>query len=869
VTFLFTDIEGSTVRWELDPKGMSEGLTDHDVLLRSTIDAHGGVVFSTGGDGFGAAFADAVSALRAAVDAQDRVRLPVRMGLHTGTAEERDGNYFGRTLNRAARIMAAAHGGQIVVSDVTAALIRDDCEVTDLGEHRLAGVERVMRLWQVGGREFPPLRTSTAITGNLPTPLDSFVGRIEELDVLSRLMKTQRIVTVVGVGGMGKTRLVIEVCHREQSDSTGDVWFVDLAMAQSDGAVVEEVASLFGVQAAPGRSVEDRLIESLEPRTAVLIFDNCEHVMRPAAGLIDRLLHACPTLKIVATSREALMLRGEHVMALGPLSMGDDSCDEVADAVALFVDRLSAESGPITIGDDDRAAVMEICRRLDGMPLAIELAAARARTLGVTGVLARLGERLRLLSGGWRTAAGRQHTLSATLDWSYVLLDEREQVMFDRLAVFVGWFTLDDAVAVAGHPPLDELDVLDALSGLVDKSMCTVDVGATPTRYRYLETMRSYGRDHLSRSGMLAEYRNRHVAHLAASARLVREALVGPDELEASRHAERLTADLRAALGWAVDQYLDEVIDAVAALAPVMGVRGSYEIRGWCFDLRDDLHDQPRVQAAASHHALYSKGDLTEARRVCRRLLEISSDSSIVAWMILGSVEFNEGHFDQAVDCHTRAYEIGEAHTDDLFLHALAPTLLAITLAVTGRDASELAEQALDRARTLKWPTGLAFAHCAAGQAKLYTDPVASLEEFNRAVAIAVEVGSRQAEALGQTHVIYFQSALLPRAELAAAWSRLLRHIQQTGDMTDALITLSEVMKLLHGAGRLRTAALICGWLDGWSGRNPQKRGDHEAAIAEVRQSVGDQWDPLFRQGRSMTNAEVLGLACEELDTID
>ena len=211
------------MRWELDPGGMTEALTEHDVLLRSVIDANGGVVFSTGGDGFAAAFADAPSALRAAVEVQDRVRLPVRMGLHTGTAEERDGNYFGRTLNRAARIMSAGHGGQIVVSDVTAALVVDDWDVTDLGEHRLAGVERLMRLWQVGARDFPPLRTSTAIVGNLPAPLDRFVGRTEELRVLSDLMEAQRLVTVVSVGGMGKTRLVIEACRRRHSRRWGVV----------------------------------------------------------------------------------------------------------------------------------------------------------------------------------------------------------------------------------------------------------------------------------------------------------------------------------------------------------------------------------------------------------------------------------------------------------------------------------------------------------------------------------------------------------------------------------------------------------------------------------------------------------------------
>ena len=328
VTFLFTDIEGSTVRWELDPAVMSAALAEHDVLLRSTIEAHGGVVFSTGGDGFAAAFADAASAMRAALEAQDRVGLPVRMGLHTGTAVERDGNYFGRTLNRAARIMSAGHGGQIVLSDVTAALIRDDADVVDLGEHRLAGVDRAIRLWQVGGREFPPLRTSTAVAGNLPAPLDSFVGRTEELDVLSDLMRTHP------PGDRGRGRRDGQDPTRDrslpprQATSTAACGSSISALARSDSAVVEEAASLFGLQAAPGRSVEDRLIEYLEPRTVLLVFDNCEHVMRPAAGLIDRLLQACPALKVVATSREALMLRGEHVMALGPLSMDDDSGDD-------------------------------------------------------------------------------------------------------------------------------------------------------------------------------------------------------------------------------------------------------------------------------------------------------------------------------------------------------------------------------------------------------------------------------------------------------------------------------------------------------------------------------------------------------------
>jgi predicted ATPase/class 3 adenylate cyclase len=869
VTFLFTDIEGSTVRWERDPDAMGAALTEHDDFLRSTIEDNGGTVFSTGGDGFAAAFADAASALQAAVDGQGRLGLPVRMGLHTGSAEERDGNYFGRTLNRTARIMSAGHGGQILLSDVTAGLVRDDVEVTDLGEHRLAGVETPMRLWQVGHVQFPPLRTVSLATGNLPVTLDSFVGRTNEFEMLSELVKNRRLVTVVGVGGMGKTRLVVEAFHRTQFDVPDGVWFVDLSLAQSDSAVVDEVASLFGLQASPGRSVEDRLVEYLESKTAVVVFDNCEHVMRPTATLIDLLLHTCPMLKIVATSREALMLRGEHVMPLGPLSIDAARDHADVDSVALFLERVIAEGGSADVDEHDRGVVLDICRQLDGMPLAIELAAARARTLGVVGVLARLGESLRLLSGGWRTGAGRQRTLSATLDWSYVLLDEREQAVFDHLSVFVGWFTLDDGVAVVGNPRLDDVDVLDVVSGLVDKSMCTVDLSTTPARYRYLETMRSYGRDHLSRSGTLVEGRKRHAGHFAATARRVRKALVGPDELDASREAERLVADLRAALGWAVEQHLEAVIDDIADLALVMAVRGAYEMSSWCHDLRDDLPENARVQAVAAYHALFSTGDLAEMRRLCERTIELTDGwLRASSWMNLGFAAFNEGRFDQAVEYNLHAYELGEDATDELFDRVLIPAGLAIVLGATGRDATDFVKLALDRAYAANWPSGIAYANYAAGLAISYTDPAASLVSLNRAVHIAAGVGNRSAEAVSQTVVIHLQSVLLPPGELAVALIDLLRRLQHIGDTNITLLALSQVVELLDKVGRQTPAALICGWLDGRSGRDVQTVGDHDAALAAVRQSVGAQWDELLDRGRSMTSGQIIDHACDELAAI-
>ena len=668
---------------------------------------------------------------------------------------------------------------------------------------------------------------------------------------------------------MGKTRLVVEACRRARSGVDGGVWFVDLALVSSESAIVEEAAGLFGLQAVPGRSMKDGLIEYLESRTTLLVFDNCEHVMRSVAGLIDRLLTACPGLKVVATSREALLLQGEHVMALGPMSMEDHNGEGYADSVALFVDRLTAEGGPAIGDDDERAVVLEICRQLDGMPLAIELAAGRARTLGTTDVLARLGERLRLLSGGWRTGVSRQQTLSATLDWSYVLLGEREQVVFDRLSVFVGWFTLGDAVAVAGDSTLGDSDLLDAMSALVDKSMCTVDLHGTPTRYRYLETMRSYGRDHLSKSGTLTEFRDRHAAHLAASASIITHLLVGPDELEAARSAERLMPDLRAALGWAVDRHLDDVIDEVAALAVPMNTRGSYEMGGWCYELRHDFADRPAVQAAAMRHALHAYADYTETRRLAHRLIEISTTDPWLAWFCLAIVEYNESHFDRTVEYQTRAYEIGEARPDDRWVHTQNPTWLAVFLAASGHDPGGLVEESFARARATSWPTALAVAHFSAGNALLYTDPIASLEELNRGLELAVRVGNGTAESLCQMLINILQATLLPPGELATLMVRHLRRLQGSDDTNGAPLALSQVLKLLNRTERWRTAALICGWLDGRSGVNVRSINEHEAAIAAVRQALGDQWDPLFQQGRIMTRTQILDTTCDELRTID
>jgi hypothetical protein len=481
-----------------------------------------------------------------------------------------------------------------------------------------------------------------------------------------------------------------------------------------------------------------------------------------------------------------------------------------------------------------------------------------------------LGERLRLLSGGWRTGVGRQQTLSATLDWSYVLLDGQEQVVFDRLSVFVGWLTLDDALAVVGDSTLGDLDILDAISALADKSMCTVDVHATPTRYRYLETMRSYGRDHLHKSGALTEFRDRHAAHLAASARVITQMLVGPDELEASRRAERLMPELRAALGWAVERHLDDVIDDIAVLAVPVGAKSSYEMIGWFYDLRHDLLDRPAVQTAAMVHALHAKADYTETRRLAHWLIEMSTDEPWFAWFSLSTVEYNESHFDRTVEYQTRAYEIGEARPDDRWVHTQNPTWLAVFLAASGHDPGDLIEQSFARARAAQWPSALAAAHFAAGLARLlHTDQSASLEHLHRGLELAIQIGNGTVESLCQMSISALQFAVLPPGELAMVLIRQLRGLQDAGATNGAPLALSQVLILLNQTERWRTAALICGWLDGRSGQGAQTIDDHQAAIASVREALGDQWDKLLEQGRDMTSTHILDIACDELQTID
>src|SRR6201996_6792923 len=429
---------------------MRKALAAHDEVLRQAIEAHSGLMFKHTGDGVCAAFASPHSAVDAAVAAQRVLELPVRMGMATGEAELRDGDYFGAVLNRAARVMAAGHGGQILLTDSTAALL-SGVDLTDLGPRRLRDLPGSVEVFQVRApglrTDFPALRALDAGPGNLRPGLTSFIGRESEVDQVQTALKVHRLVTLTGVGGVGKTRLALEVAARLVDEFPDGVWLFELAAVADPAAVPDAVAAVLGITQQPGKTVSGGVAAALEGRVRLLVFDNCEHVRDAAADLIEAILAASATTKIVATSREGLGIADEQLWPVPSLDFGAgiDSA-----AVSLFVERAQHVSPRFTFGDDgEAAAVVEICRRLDGIPLAIELAASRMATMTASEVRDRLDQRLRLLVGS-RRGMERHQTLRHAVTWSYDLLDDAEKALLDRCSVLAGGFDLQSACAVAG-----------------------------------------------------------------------------------------------------------------------------------------------------------------------------------------------------------------------------------------------------------------------------------------------------------------------------------------------------------------------------------------------------------------------------------
>jgi predicted ATPase/class 3 adenylate cyclase len=501
VTFLFTDVEGSTRRWEADAETMRAALAAHDEVLRSAIEAHGGFLFKHTGDGVCAAFASPRYAVDAAVAAQRALELPVRMGLATGEAELRDGDYFGAVLNRAARVMAAGHGGQVLLADSTAVLL-SGVDLLDLGPRRLRDVPMPVGVFQVQAEglrtEFPPLRALDTSPGNLRPATTSLIGRESEVAEIETAVRSHQLVTLTGVGGVGKTRLALEVGSRLADEFPDGVWVFELAAVTDPAAVPDAVAAVLGITQQPGKSVSESVVAALEGRLRLLVFDNCEHVLDSAADLIHAIITHSATVRVLATSREGLEIAQEQVH---PVQSLDVTASIDSAAARLFIERAQAFTpGFSIIHSDDAAAVTEICRRLDGIPLAVELAASRMASMTASDVRDRLDHRFQLLVGS-RRGLERHQTLRQAVAWSYDLLDKSEKALLDRCSVFFGGFDLQSACAIAGLDDSDEYAVLDLLDALVRKSLLTVDRSARRARYSMLETIRQFAEEQLVASG--------------------------------------------------------------------------------------------------------------------------------------------------------------------------------------------------------------------------------------------------------------------------------------------------------------------------------------------------------------------------------
>ena len=562
VTFLFSDIEGSTRRWQDAPQSMTVAVERHDEILRTVIEGAGGYVFTTAGDSFAAAFARTGDAVRAALEIQAQLNreawapdaeIPVRIGLHAGEASERDGDYFGLAVNRAARLMGVANGGQIVVSDVVRELLASgDVEphlLTDLGLHRLKDLSGSTRVWQVDpgpvAAEFPRLSSLDAFRHNLPLELEALVGREAEAARLQELVGEHRLTTVVGPGGVGKTRLALHGVAELVDDHPDGVWFIDLAPV---GADVESIAAAIGravgFDARHGESWSDTMVASFSTKQTLLLLDNCEHVLDGVSVLARRLLTMAPQARLLATSRERLGLAEEQVVLLGPLDAGSE----------LFTARASAVN-PAFDAAASAEAIDEICRRLDGLPLAIELAAARVASLQPEEILARLDQRFRILRGRDRTVEPRHQTLAATIDWSYQQLEPVQQDLMDRLGVLTGSFDLPSAVGIAASD-LDEIDVADILDELVAKSLLVTYRFGSATRYRLLDSMASYAAERLESRGVGATMRRQHAEMRAARCVRLAGLVAAGGEVEgvgAFRTVIEDALDITGAFDWACE----------------------------------------------------------------------------------------------------------------------------------------------------------------------------------------------------------------------------------------------------------------------------------------------------------------------------
>lgn len=867
ITFLFTDIEGSTRRWEADAEAMRAALRAHDDVLRDAVERHRGWVFKHTGDGMCAAFASPGSAVAAAITAQGAVQLPVRMGMATGEAELRDGDYFGPVLNRVARVMSSGHGGQILLDGATAGLL-SRIDLVDLGPRRLRDLTRPVEVFQVRApglrTELPPLRALDVTPGNLRPQITSLVGRESELAEIADALVAHRLVTLTGVGGVGKTRLALEVAGRSADRFPDGVWLIELAPVTDPAVIPEAVAGLLGVTQQPGLSVADSVAAAQEARSRLLVFDNCEHVLDAAAELIQTILVRAPAVRILATSREGLRVPDEQLRPVPSLDVHDGIDSAAAE---LFIERARSVAADASLSGADEGAVVEICQRLDGIPLAIELAASRLQSMTVTEVRDRLDDRFRLLVGS-RRGLERHQTLRHAVAWSYDLLDDAEKTLLARCSVFAGGFDLAAASAVAGSG--DELMTLDVLDALVRKSLVAADRTATRTRYSMLETVRQFGEEQLDAADTAATTRAAHARYYAGREADVLALWDSPRQREAYAWFVSELANLRCAFRWCSDhKHIDDAA-AIAFYAAFLGVwLEQYEPLGWAEEL-----------IASARRAEHRR--LAQLYMVAAESYVTGRVQDAVGYADRGLAALASGRFD-AIPFHFETWPSGVYVANgqperwiQVCRSAIAGALespigpraclvLAFNVVGTDDEAREIAADLLTDVDNIDNPLLRCIVLLAYGLAYHATDPVKAYDALHRGLGFARRSGNRWAE--------YHLAAGLARTAVSA------------GNLAEALEYLELAIRNFADSGNFSlmntSLAILAGVLDKLGCYEPASTVSACAAhpwtrtanpeiittVAHLREMLGGPaYESLARTGQHLTDAAMAAYALEQIE---
>lgn len=944
VTFLFTDIEGSTKLAQKYPDEMPALLARHHEILHQSIQAQNGYIFQIIGDAFCVAFSSAVETVNAAIDAQQCLQseqwspaaIKVRMGIHTGIAQIKDdGQYSGyTTMASTQRIMSAGQGGQVLISGATRELVRDslpaNTELMDLGEKRLKDLLRPERLYQlnISGLPsiFPPLKTLDSFLNNLPIQLTSFIGREKEIAEVQQELAEHRLVTLTGSGGTGKTRLSLQVAADLLEKFDHGVWFIELAPLTDPDLIPQTILSTIGVQEQQGKTPLNVLKEYLHEKQTLIVLDNCEHLVVASAQVVNALLNASPKLKIIASSREALGVKGEASYPVPSLSLPDIKHLPVIEqlsqyeAVRLFIDRALLVAPHFVVDKDNAMFIAQICYRLDGIPLAIELAAARVKMLSVEQISKRLDNRFRLLTGGARTALPRQQTLRALIDWSYDILSENERLLLCRLSVFMDGWTLEAAEEVCTGDGIETYGVLDLLTQLVNKSLVAVieHSQSGETRYRMLETIRQYAREKLLEAGGGESIRDKHLAYFVKLVEQAEPELYRSNQVFWLNKLDDEIDNLRMAIEWALANDIESGLRIAATFWRFWHGRSYFrEVGDWLKQLLEQHKIVNALHARAL--AMYSlckfrQGDFSETIRIAKQSLEMArtlldKQTEALSLTCLGVITVAQGNVGEGTPLLEQALalyrllgdKIGQADTAERLAinnndmeRAIAYTMESLALARELGDLSGMVfrlcwlsrlmfwtgdftsppmrlEEALSIAHQLGEQTGELYVISTYGDLNYwqgnYLQAIAHLENT---IQLSEKLGDHYQSLWAQVKMAY---AVLKQGDIRRARKMFEDSIQNTrkADLKIALVyTVEGLASLNVNQDQLERAAQLFAWADAMR----EKIGDHrppveqnsvERDLAVIHSKLDDdEYAKLYIEGQALTMDQAIALALEE-----